>query len=224
MSAEPPSPVVLLDLDGTLLDTTYLHVLAWWRALDEAGVGCPMSAIHPLIGMGGDGLTTTLLGAPRPDLAAARRHHFAALHPLVRALPGAGAFVHRIADAGGRPVAASSADAEDLEVLLDALGARGALADVVLAKDAEAAKPDPSIFTAGLKRCGVGPDKALVVGDAVWDVEAARRAGIGCVAVRTGGVDARDLKAAGALAIYDDCAAILADWGASPLGRLLGNG
>lgn len=218
------SPVVLLDLDGTLLDTTYLHVLAWWLTLEEAGVRRSMSAIHPLIGMGGEDLTEQLLGEARPDLAERRRARFAEFHHLVRPLPGAGELVRRIRDGGGRPVAASSADAEDLDVLLDALGARDDLAAVVLGKDARAPKPDPGIFLTALERCGAEPHDAVALGDAVWDVIAARRAGLECVAVRTGGIDPRDLEEAGATAVYDDCAAILADWEQSPIGRLLRGG
>lgn len=108
-----PAPAVFFDLDGTLVDTTYLHTYAWWRALDDAGENQPMAAIHPLIGMGGSGILHRLLGRDDPAIDAAHGDCFERLHPLVRPLPGAAGVLDRVVGNGGRVVIVTSAKEKD---------------------------------------------------------------------------------------------------------------
>lgn len=208
---------VLFDIDGTLVDTTYLHVQAWWRALDEAGECRPMAAIHRLIGMGSDHLLDSLVGEQRPDIGEAHGRHYQALHHQIRALPGAADLLGQVKAAGGRVVIASSAKPRDLDVMLGALDAEDAIDDIVSSGDVGSSKPAPDIFAKAMDAGQVEPTRALVVGDTVWDVRAASDAGIRSVAVQTGGQARQELDDAGALAVYADCAEILERWPDTPL-------
>lgn len=214
-------PAVFFDLDGTLVDTTYLHTYAWWRALDEAGEGHPMSAIHPLIGMGGDELLNTLIGRADDAISDAHGKHFAELHPHVRALPGATDLLARVKQGGGQVVIATSAKPRDLEALLGALGGDDDVDELVHGEEADQAKPAPDVFTMALERAGVTAGEGLAVGDSVWDVESAGKVGLGCVAVGTGGIELARLRGVGAVAAYDSCASIVEHWETSPFTRLL---
>ncbi|HEX3795887.1 MAG TPA: HAD family hydrolase [Acidimicrobiales bacterium] len=212
---------VLLDLDGTLLDTNYLHTVAWWRALEDAGQRRPMAEIHRLIGMGGAELLETLLGQDDPDIKAAHGHYFSGLHPLIAPLPGAAQFVQEIKSQGGLAVVVTSATKDNLPVLLAALGVGDLIDLVVDGEDADRAKPHPDLFAMALQRTDVSAADCLALGDAVWDVQAAARVGVACVAVKTGGFSEGELRAAGAVAVYQSCADLLAHWSASPLADFL---
>ena len=212
---------MLFDVDGTLADTSYLHALAWARAFRELGVEVPTSVLHRLIGMGSDQLTERVLGERSSPAAAAHGRHFAPLRAEIRALPGAGDLVREVHHRGARTVLATSAKPEDIEALRAAIGADDAIDEVVLSSDVESSKPAPDIFAVALERAGVAAERAIAVGDTVWDIEAAGRCGVGCVAVVTGGVAACELEAAGAIGVYDDAGALLAELDRSPLARLL---
>jgi HAD superfamily hydrolase (TIGR01509 family) len=215
---------VFFDIDGTLLDTTYLHTLAWWRALDSAGLTRPMVEIHSLIGMGGPELLTTLLGRDDPEIREVHKSNFHAMHSSVRPLPGAREILHRVDQEGGRVVLVSSANERDADVLLDTLGCADVIDDVVHGDMVDQSKPAPDLFSIALERCGDSPDDVLALGDAIWDINAAASAGIDCVALESGGTDYSRLKWAGALAVYRGCSELLARWPSSPFADLLGAG
>lgn len=209
---------VLFDIDGTLVDTNYLHVLAWRRVFLEHGEPQITSArIHRLVGMGSDELLETLFGRPRPELKPERARHFDALKPEISAFPRAADLLRAVHDRGARVVLATSAEKSDLEALLKAIDADDAIDAVTSAGEVEEAKPAPDLFCVALEEAGTAPEATLVVGDTVWDVQAAARAGLRCVSVTSGGISRAELLDAGALAVYDDVAALLDHLDESPL-------
>lgn len=203
---------VCFDLDGTLVDTTYLHTVAWWRALDEAGEPRPMSEIHPLIGMGGPELLSELLGHDDDAIVASHGAHFESMHPWVRALPGASALLRTLAEEHIQVVIVSSTHEKDLGALLRPLGCDDVIDEIIHGEEVDHAKPAPDGFSAALDRMGLAPEHVVAVGDAVWDVEAAGRAGIPCFGVESGGTNRRRLIDAGAVSVYGDCARLLEVW------------
>jgi HAD superfamily hydrolase (TIGR01509 family) len=205
--------VVILDVDGTLVDTNYLHVEAWARAFRALGHCVPRAAIHRQIGKGSDQLIPEFVS----DAAAARRadelhgEYYAELEPHAYPLPGARELLARLAARGLGLWLATSAKPDELERHLETLAARDKLAGVVSSKDVERSKPAGDIFQATLQRAGCDADEAIVVGDTVWDVLAAREAGLRTVALLSGGAFSQaELEAAGAVAVDADCAALLA--------------
>jgi HAD superfamily hydrolase (TIGR01509 family) len=209
---------VLFDVDGTLVDTNYLHVMAWRRVFLERGEPEITSArIHRLVGMGTDELLETLFGRPRPELKPERARHFDALKAEIRAFPRAGDLLRALHDRGIRVVLATSAEKSDLEALLEAIDADDAIDAVTSAGEVEQAKPAPDLFCVALEEAGTAPEATMVVGDTVWDVKAAARAGLPCVAVTSGGISRGELEAAGAVAVYEDAGALLDDLDRSPL-------
>lgn len=215
------SGVVLLDVDGTLLDTNFLHTLAWARALRRNDIVVPMARILPLIGMGADRLAEELLGHGVEGIDKTHHDEFEQLRSEVRVLPGAQELVRTLAERGAQVVLATSARDDELEFFRSLLDVDDHLAASTSSDDAEQSKPDPEIFTAALHRVGAKPDGAVVVGDTVWDVKAATDAGMATVAVLSGGIDRAELEAAGAAAVYDDPADLLDHLDASPLAKLL---
>jgi len=218
------SSAVLFDIDGTLLDSNYLHALAWRRAFVELGHNVPTAWVHRHIGQGSDLLLAELLpGADAGTLDAARKshqQHFDALKPELRAFDGARELLAAVAHRGPRVVLASSASAGELPALLEALGGTEHIDVVTSSEDVSDAKPDPEIFQVAMARVGVDPGNAIAIGDTVWDIEAARRAGIGCVGVLTGGISRAELDDAGAVAVYRDAADLLAGLDSGPLRAL----
>lgn len=212
---------ILFDVDGTLVDSNYLHTLAWWRALDDAGERRPMAVLHKLIGMGSSRLLEEAVGRDDAELSEAHSHHYQRLKGELTALPGARDLLARAKKAGATVVLATSAQPQDLGDLLRVLDADELIDHVIQSADVEEAKPAGDIFAAALERAGCRPDEAVALGDTVWDVEAAGRAGIGCVGVLTGGNGRAELMEAGALAVYADAAALVDGFEASPLGQLM---
>lgn len=211
---------VLFDVDGTLVDTNYLHTLAWSRALRDAGEWAPMNAIHRLIGMGGDQLVPDLLGHDCPEAHAARPRRFKELLDDVRPFPGAAQLLRRAHDEGLAVVLATSSPADQLEALLVTLDARGAIDGCTTADDVSSSKPDPEVFLTAMRNFSLDPSRSVAVGDTVWDVEAARAAGIGCLALESGGFSRHELAEAGALHVYRDARELLQLFALSPLGQL----
>jgi HAD superfamily hydrolase (TIGR01509 family) len=224
MTTRPPVAGVLLDLDGTLVDTNYLHTLAWSRAFADGGEWAPMNAIHRLVGMGGDKLVERLLGEERPDLEEARAKRFSELIDEAHAFPGAAELIRRLHQAGVRTVVATSAPAAEVDSLLRLLGVDDALDAVTTKDDVTASKPAPDIFETAMRFAGLDPDLVLAIGDSVWDVEAARAAGIGCVGVETGGFSRHELSEAGALHVYRDVEELCSVMETGPLAPLLSSG
>lgn len=219
-AASPPRPGVLFDLDGTLVDTNYLHTLAWSRALADVGEWAPMHAIHRLVGMGGDQLVATLLGHDVPGVSDARAKHYRELIGEARVFPGARSLLRRAHDTGLVVVLATSAPQEEVDVMLDLLDAGSAFDAVTTADDVEAAKPAPDVFLTALKAADLDATHTLVVGDSVWDVQAARAAGMGCLAVESGGFSQHELAEEGAFAVLRDVQEITDQFFVGPLGRL----
>jgi HAD superfamily hydrolase (TIGR01509 family) len=205
-------PTILFDLDGTLVDTTYLHTFSWWRALDGAGLRIPMARIHPLIGMGGSELLSTLLGADDEQISEAHGRYFAELHRYVRRLPGAAELVCHAKEDGFQTVIVTSAKSRDLDALLGALDSNDSIDEVINGEEVDQAKPAPDIFEAAKSAVGAEPATSLAVGDSVWDIEAAKRSGFRCVCLQTGGNHPQELMEHGAIAVYEDCEDLLARW------------
>ncbi|MCG6494229.1 HAD family hydrolase [Kitasatospora sp. A2-31] len=214
----------LFDVDGTLLDTTYLHTLAWWEALRQYDRAVPAARVHRAVGMGADQLLDHLLGEQRDRdadeaITAAHDALYARHWPVVRPLPGAPELLRACAGRGWRIVLASSASERELTVLRHALGADEVIAAVTTADDVAATKPAPDLVVAALERAESGPRHAVFVGDTVWDVAAAGRAEVPCVAVETGGFAAAELLGSGAAEVHRDTAELLAELDGSLLGR-----
>lgn len=216
---------ILFDIDGTLIDSNDMHVLAWEEAFAGVGATFDRQVIHDQIGKGTDMLVPTLL----PDLDAAAIEALGAAHGAIfkakylqqaRPFPGARDVLAHVYAQGQQIVLASSASAEELDHYLDLLDARALVFATTSSDDVENTKPAPDIFATALAKLdGVSPEQAIVVGDTRYDVEAARGCGIATVAVRSGKFPDAVLRDAGAIDIYDDVAALLNDYDHSPLGR-----
>lgn len=204
---------LIFDLDGTLIDTVYAHVLAWQRALAEIGLAVDGWRIHRRIGMSGGLFTRAVAREAGRELSAAeaqaaqRRHGelFAAWLPERRPLPGAVDLV-RFLEAAAIPFGiATSGQRPGIDASLAALGL-GPDTVVIERGDVARAKPEPDLFLACQERLGVPARECYVVGDAVWDLLAARRADMLSIGVLTGGYGEDELSAAGAFRVYRDAA------------------
>jgi HAD superfamily hydrolase (TIGR01509 family) len=211
---------VIFDVDGTLLDTNYLHVAAWWEAFRERGYDIRCADVHRALGMGSSDLVVQVLGQPDPSVIEAHSRHFAPYLGRMRPLPGAADLLEATTRLGLRVVLATSAKDEEIDLMLDALGARDSIGTVVSSGDVEQAKPQPDIVDRALSDSGTDPGHAVMVGDAVWDMIAARRAGIQGIGLLSGGISEQELREAGALEIYADAAALLGKISASVIGQL----
>ena len=216
---------VLFDVDGTLVDTTYLHAVAWWEALRQHDKDVPMAAIHRGIGMGSDKLLDHLLGEQRDhddDEAMTKAHEvlYGAWWERLRPLPGAAECLRTVAGRGLAVVLSSSAREAGLRKLRKVIDADDVIAAATSSADAEQSKPAPDILQAALDQSDVDPQRAVFVGDSVWDVQAAAKLDIPCIGLTCGGTSADELTEAGAVATYEDPAALLAALDESPIARL----
>ncbi|HSL07912.1 MAG TPA: HAD family hydrolase [Pseudonocardiaceae bacterium] len=205
---------VLFDVDGTLVDTNYLHTVTWWEAFRQYGHHVPMARIHRAIGMGSDKLLDHLLPGDRDravddELRSARTALYAPYWLRLRAFDGAADLLRACANRGLRVVLASSATEREMRALRDALDAEDVVTTATSSGDAEESKPAPDILEIALERGGVAPDAAVFVGDTVWDVEACKKVGLACIAFLTGGISSEELRAAGAVEIYEGPAELL---------------
>ena len=208
----PAASAVFFDIDGTLVDTNYWHTWAWWQALADAGFPETMARIHRLIGKGGDDLLTELAGGPDERISGAHSRYFAECRELIRPLPGARDLLRHVHEAGSTVVLVTSAEEDQLPLLLDPLDCADVFDEIVHGGSVQAAKPAPDPYELALERVGARPGSVVAVGDTGWDVEAAIKSEIGCVAVETGGVAACELFAVGAHAVYRSCADLLAHY------------
>ncbi|MBW3650597.1 MAG: HAD family hydrolase [Actinobacteria bacterium] len=213
-------PAVLFDIDGTLTDTNYLHVRAWRLAFTSCGEDVASARIHRMIGAGSGVLMRELLGEERKDVKDCWREEFDRLKAEIAPFPAAADLLRAVSGLGIDVVLATSSEPADAEALVAALEAGDAVAAVTHAGDVDEAKPSPEVFEAALAKAGCDTDDAVVVGDTVWDVEAAERCGLRCVTLLSGGISRAELEEAGALAVYEDPAHLLADLDRSPLARL----
>lgn len=215
---------MLFDIDGTLVDSNDLHVLAWEEGFATIGVKFDRQTIHDQIGKGTDMLVPSLLpnadGATQEKLGKAQGDVFKTKFlDQVKPFPGAHDLLARVHAAGQTVVLASSASSEELDHYIGLLDARNLVGATTSADDVEKTKPAPDIFATALKKVApISADEAIVVGDTPYDIEAAGKCGIAAVAVRSGGFPDDALLKAGAIALYDDVAALLADYDRSPLG------
>ncbi|HEY1593723.1 MAG TPA: HAD family hydrolase [Solirubrobacteraceae bacterium] len=200
--------IAVLDIDGTLVDTNYQHALAWFRAFRAHGIVLELWRIHRHIGMGGDQLVRAVTddsteGELGDQIREAEKRHYLALIDEVEPMDGSRELIEALKRRGHKVVLASSAKQDEVDHYLDQLDARD-LADAwTTSADVEATKPRPDLVQSALERIGGAASEAVMVGDTPWDVEAASRAGVGAVAVRTGGFGADELREAGAIAIFE---------------------
>ena len=223
-SSEQPSTAVLLDIDGTLVESNYLHIDAWDHAFVEAGYPVELWRIHRAIGMDSGMLLEHLIGDAAEEVGdrVTARHAelYLAAAERLRTLPGAAELLAALADRGHAVVLATSAPEDELTKLLAVLDADASITAVTSSEDVGTAKPDPDIVTTALAKVDVAPDRAVMIGDSVWDIVAAQRAGVSCIGVRSGGFGEEELLAAGAVAVYENVADLLDHLGDSPIARL----
>lgn len=232
MSANEKPITVVLDIDGTLVDTNYQHAIAWHRALRDRGHSVQLWEIHRHIGMGGDQIVEALAGeeAERSDGDAIRKAEGEAYGELigeVEAMDGATELLRELREDGHRAILASSAKAEEVEHYIELLDAADLVEGWTTSADVERTKPDPELVDAALKKVGCdGP--AVMVGDSTWDVKAAAAAGVPTLAVLTGGFSDEELREAGAAQVCDSIGelrknrALLVGLAAEPEGRSRG--
>ena len=214
-------PAAILDIDGTLVDSNYHHAIAWYRALRVHGITVPVWQVHRAIGMGGDQLISHLVGEGfeaehGDDVRAAETTLYAQLIGEVQPLEGARGLIEDLKGRGAAVVLASSAKPDEVSHYLDLLDARGLADDWTDSGDVEATKPAPDLVEVALEKAGGG--KAVLVGDSTWDCEAARRAGVETLAVRTGGFGVDELREAGAAEVYDSIPELRAGLSSTPFG------
>jgi phosphoglycolate phosphatase len=196
---------VVLDLDGTLVDSVYVHVTCWRSAFADVGVDVGSAVIHRAIGMGGDRLVAEVAGpavehALGDTVRALHARHLDERFGQVVALDGAAELISALRVRGLKVVLASSGEREMADRMLELVEGSHLLHRQVTGSDADRSKPAPDPIEEAVH--AVGGTHALVVGDAVWDVEAAARASVPCVALLSGGVSAAELRAAGAAAVF----------------------
>lgn len=210
---DAPSTAVLFDIDGTLVDSNYAHVDAWWRAFRAAGESVDAWRVHRVIGMDSGRLLEELLPDASDEVRDQAKQFHTAYYsehmPQLRLLPGARELLAAVADAGHAVVLATSAPESELSVLRELLDASAWVTAETSSEDVEEAKPAPGIIRVALDKVGVAADRAVMVGDAMWDVESSGTVGLPCVGVMTGGIGGDELRGAGAAAVYDDAAAVL---------------
>ncbi|MGW3035797.1 HAD family hydrolase [Streptomyces sp. NPDC001178] len=212
----------VFDVDGTLVDTNHLHVATWWEAFRQAGHKVPMHAIHRSIGLGSEDLVARLLGDRRDtdqdaELSAAHKALYGQYFDRLPAFEDAGRLLRRLDHDGWKVVLATSASGPELSALRRAISAADAITATASADDVEEGKPAPEPVEHALELAGVPAERAVFVGDTVWDMRAGSRAGVRCLGVLCGGIPRADLEEAGAEAVYDDPAHLLSDLKNSPL-------
>lgn len=213
---------ILFDIDGTLVDSNEAHVDSWAVAFREAGHPQEVDDIREQIGKGGDLLVPALYPAAseykKKALGKAHDRHFKSAYlASIRPFPDARPLLVRVKAAGLKIVLATSAKRAEADHYIELLDAADLVDAVSSSDDVEASKPEPDIFGTALEKVSVSEEDALVVGDTIYDVEAARRAGIAAIGLTSGPFDRRQLKDAGAMSVFDDVADLLANFDRSPL-------
>lgn len=215
---------VILDVDGTLIDSNDAHARAFVEAAEELGFpGGDFTTVRRLIGMGADRLIPRVYGfeseASKGKALGERKDEIfrGRYLPSLRPTPGARALLERMRAEGLRLVVATSATEDDLHALLERAGVADLIARTTSASEVENSKPAPDVVESALADAGAPADRVVMIGDTPYDVEAATRAGVRLIGVRCGGWDDEALR--GAVAVYDDPADLLRDYRSSPLAR-----
>ncbi|MCW2868234.1 MAG: family hydrolase [Marmoricola sp.] len=212
----PTDAALLFDIDGTLVDSTYHHAIAWQRAFDRQEIHLPLWRLHRAVGMGGDKLvahvsdddTEERLG---DDLRDAWKEEYAELEAEVDPLPGSRDLLKKLVEQGWTVALASSGDPTFAAHAVDSLGVGDDIALLTTSEDVEASKPAPDLLETTLEK--LGSARAVMVGDTPWDVESAAAAGLACIALRSGGFSEAELTEAGAVHVADVPADLLdLDW------------
>ncbi|MDX3066135.1 MULTISPECIES: HAD family hydrolase [Streptomyces] len=204
----------LFDVDGTLVDTNYLHVVSWWEAFRQAGHTVPTTAVHQAIGLGSGDLVEHLLG---PDRDREQDARISAVHSALYAtyferlapLEGAADLLRTLSARGWTVVLATSATGFELTSLRAALGADDAIADTASADDVDEGKPAPEPIRHAMELAGASSGETVYVGDSVWDMKAAASASVPAVGLLSGGIPRADLESAGAVEVYSGPADLL---------------
>jgi HAD superfamily hydrolase (TIGR01549 family) len=206
--ANRPSPAVLFDIDGTLVDSNYLHIHAWCRAFRDVGIAVESWRVHRCIGMDGTRLLELLTQDAEQDVQQRAKdlhlQYFTESAPLLKRLPGARELLERIHALGLQIVLATSAGEDELSLLRKVLDSEDVVSAMTSSKDVDVAKPEPGIIQVALERAGVDAGHAVYVGDAVWDIVACKNAGVPSIGVLSGGVSREELGNAGAERVFDN--------------------
>ncbi|PSR17618.1 hydrolase [filamentous cyanobacterium CCP3] len=215
---------VVLDIDGTLVLSNDIHARAWVEAFANHGYDVSLEQVKPLMGMGGDQLLPKLFPElseeTEPGKTIASEHKELVLNnyrPQLKPTAGARELVEKLLAAGLHVIVATSASDRELGVMLKVADVEDLLTETTTSGDAENSKPAPDIVQAALDKAQLAPDRVVMLADTPYDIEAAGRAGVKVIAVRSGGFSDQDL--AGAIAIYDDPADLLHYYDRSPLGQ-----
>ncbi|MEV7607614.1 HAD family hydrolase [Paenarthrobacter sp. NPDC089322] len=215
---------VLFDVDGTLIDSSYFHALAWWQAFRREGLDRQLSDIHRSVGMGGDRLIQHLVpdcpDEMQEQLKAAHGAVFSTFWPSLRPFDSARDLLAACSDAGLAVGLASSAQERDLDVSRRLLDAGTSIDAWTSSNDAKESKPAPDILLACLGKLGLEPADVVFVGDAVWDVKAAAAIGVPTIGLTCGGISEAELRDAGAAEVYDNPRHLLEKLESSAIGRL----
>jgi HAD superfamily hydrolase (TIGR01509 family) len=212
---------VLFDIDGTLVDDNYLHVVAWWHAFRAHGHDVSMVDIHRRIGKGAEDLVSDLLGEEDDSVVKGHTRFYSPFLEQLRPFPEARELLHDCKKSGLTVVLATSAEDNEVEALTTAIDADDDVDVVTGADDVDSAKPEPEILQVAMRKAELRPEDCVMVGDTVWDVEASARAGLPCIALLSGGIGRAELADAGAAAIYADVAELRRELEGSPIGRLV---
>jgi HAD superfamily hydrolase (TIGR01509 family) len=214
--------IAILDIDGTLVDTNYQHAIAWYRAFRRHGIVLAVWRIHRHLGMGGDQVVQALTDERTENelgdsVREAEKELYFQLIDEVEPMDGARELIADLGRRGHVVVLASSAKEDEVEHYLDLLDARD-LADAwTTSADVEATKPAPDLVDSALGKVGGSADDAVMIGDTPWDVKAAHRAGVGTLAVLTGGFAIEELRESGARDVYESVADLRAALDRTPL-------
>jgi len=219
---EAALPAALLDIDGTLVDSNYHHAVAWFRAFRRHGLTLPLWELHRRMGMGGDQLVGELAGpefeAEHGDaVRASEKELYGDLIHEVAPLPGARGLVEDLKRRGHVVVLASSSKEVELEHYLDLLDIRELVDGWTMSADVDATKPQPDLVHAAVSRAGTA--RSVLLGDSTWDFVAAGRAGVAAIGVMTGGFSPEELRAAGAVAVYESLPELTRRLDETPLAR-----
>jgi HAD superfamily hydrolase (TIGR01509 family) len=200
---------ILFDIDGTLVDSNYLHIEAWSQSFDTLDLAVDSWKVHRGIGMDSEKLLDALLGEDSPQRDEAKSRHDENYQRLVDRLRPFDQVRELLADLSGRGltvILATSAPENELKHLREVLEVEDSIEVVTSAEDVDTAKPAPDVVNVALERAGVDAGDAVMIGDSTWDMKAAAAAGVTSIGVLSGGVSERELLDAGAVAVFEDAA------------------